>query len=103
MSMSTDDQVVRHARCLAHPLRIEILECIGVGEASPKEIADTLAKPLSVVSYHVKLLKQFGCVRLVRTAPRRGATEHFYRASDSGLIERARGALGSVVPAEDRS
>ncbi len=51
--------------------------------ASPSEIADALVEPLGNVSYHVRILRELDCVELVRTEPRRGALEHFYRAKVS--------------------
>ena len=51
--------------------------------ASPSEIADALAEPLGNVSYHVRILRELDCLELVRTEPRRGALEHFYRAKVS--------------------
>jgi len=40
-----------------------------------------LDAPLGVVSYHVRMLRDYDCVELVRTEPRRGALQHFYRAT----------------------
>ena len=40
-----------------------------------------LGAPLGVVSYHVRMLRDYECVELVRTEPRRGALQHFYRAT----------------------
>jgi hypothetical protein len=37
--------------------------------------------PLGTLSYHTRLLRDLGWIELVRTVPRRGAVEHFYRAS----------------------
>jgi DNA-binding transcriptional ArsR family regulator len=53
------------------------------GEASPSEIADALGEPLGNVSYHVRVLRELDCLELSRTEPRRGALEHFYRATVS--------------------
>ena len=36
---------------------------------------------MGVVSYHVRMLRDYDCVELVRTEPRRGALQHFYRAT----------------------
>ena len=33
------------------------------------------------MSYHVRMLRDYECVELVRTEPRRGALQHFYRAT----------------------
>jgi DNA-binding transcriptional ArsR family regulator len=71
----------RIAKALAHPLRARILERLGEREASPGELADALGEPLGVVSYHVRMLREYHCVELVRTVPRRGALQHFYRAT----------------------
>ena len=49
--------------------------------ASPAELAFELEAPLGVVAYHVRRLREFGCVELVRTEPRRGALQHFYKAT----------------------
>lgn len=70
----------RLAKAFAHPLRVEILTILDQRVASPNEIANELDEGLSLVSYHVKVLKDFDCIELVSTRPRRGATEHFYRA-----------------------
>ena len=34
-----------------------------------------------MVSYHVRMLRDYDCVELVRTEPRRGALQHFYKAT----------------------
>src|SRR3954454_5959393 len=71
----------RVAKALAHPLRARILQRLGERVASPGELAVELAAPLGVVSYHVRMLRDYECVELVRTEPRRGALQHFYRAT----------------------
>src|SRR4051794_39296479 len=71
----------RIAKALAHPLRACILQRLGERVASPGELAAELGASLGVVSYHVGMLRDYGCVELVRTEPRRGALMHFYRAS----------------------
>jgi DNA-binding transcriptional ArsR family regulator len=68
------------ARAIAHPLRREILSALGEQEASPSALAEQLGQSVGRVSYHVNKLVELGLAELVRTAPRRGATEHFYRA-----------------------
>jgi DNA-binding transcriptional ArsR family regulator len=71
----------RIARALSHPIRQGILVVLADrGEASPKEIAKELDEPLDVVSYHARILRDAGHIELVRTEPRRGAVEHYYRA-----------------------
>src|SRR6188768_4571131 len=71
----------RIAKALAHPLRARILQRLGERVASPGDLAVELGAPLGVVSYHVRMLRDYDCVELVRTEPRRGAVQHFYRAT----------------------
>src|SRR3954464_4569795 len=71
----------RIAKALAHPLRARILQRLGERVASPGDLATELGAPLGVVSYHVRMLRDYDCVELVRTEPRRGALQHFYRAT----------------------
>ena len=71
----------RIAKALAHPLRARILQRLGERVASPGDLALELGAPLGVVSYHVRMLRDYDCVELVRTEPRRGALQHFYKAT----------------------
>jgi DNA-binding transcriptional ArsR family regulator len=71
----------RIAKALAHPLRARILQRLGERVASPGDLAVELDAPLGVVSYHVRMLRDYECVELVRTEPRRGALQHFYKAT----------------------
>jgi DNA-binding transcriptional ArsR family regulator len=70
----------RLAKALSHPLRARIFAILNERVASPNEIADILEERLPNVSYHVRALVDLECVELVRTAQRRGAIEHYYRA-----------------------
>jgi DNA-binding transcriptional ArsR family regulator len=70
----------RLAKALSHPMRTHILAILNERVASPNEIADMLDERLPNVSYHVRVLLDLGCLELVRTAQRRGAIEHYYRA-----------------------
>ena len=71
---------------MGHPLRLKILTHMNDREWSPNELADLLAEGLSQVSYHVKVLKDLKLAELTRTEPRRGAVEHFYRATVRTII-----------------
>lgn len=90
------------AKAFAHPLRIAIYEKLLADAAadrkierrkhkpegwepwtgtSPNELCKALDEPLTNVSYHVRMLHELGVIELVTTAPRRGALEHYYRAT----------------------
>jgi DNA-binding transcriptional ArsR family regulator len=80
----------RLVRALAHPLRVQILEVLTERVASPNRLSEELDTGLSHVAYHTRALSKCGCLELVETAQRRGATEHFYKAApDSFLGSRA--------------
>lgn len=73
-------------KALAHELRVEILAILNERMASPNELAKELSEGLSQVSYHVKVLKDYNCIELVKTEPRRGAVEHYYRATSRAFL-----------------
>lgn len=81
------DPASRIAKALAHPLRARILERLAEVVASPNQLAGELDASLGVVSYHVRVLADSDCLELVRTQPRRGAVEHFYRATVRARID----------------
>lgn len=70
------------ARATAHPLRISILEILGLDGGrtlSPSDLCQELQIPLSNTNYHVTELAKAGLIVLERQRQVRGATEHFYR------------------------
>lgn len=69
------------AKALAHPLRVQILGILNERVASPNQLSKELHEPLGNVSYHVKVLLDYDCAELVKKEARRGAIEHFYRAT----------------------
>lgn len=82
---------------LQHPLRKRLLR-LYVKEAdvlSPKQLSDFTKESLSSVGYHVRALAEHGAVKLIRTKPRRGSVEHFYRATSLvDAVPWGRAALG---------
>ncbi len=97
------------AKALAHPLRVRILTSLHRGVSSPNQLSQELDEPLGNVSYHVKTLLEYDCVELVKTEPRRGAVEHFYRATERTFFNdrdwekipasARKGIVGSVIEA----
>jgi hypothetical protein len=77
---------------LRHPLRVRILEVANTRDISPVQFVDEALEPdgisfrgrqhaLSHVSYHFRELEKAGCIEVIRTIQRRGATEHVYRGT----------------------
>jgi predicted ArsR family transcriptional regulator len=88
------------ARANTHPLRISILEVLGMDGGrtlSPSDLSYELRTPLSNVNYHVTELRRTGLVELAGERPVRGATEHFYReARQNGSSANGNGRRGGT-------
>lgn len=82
----------RLAMAVGHPIRIDALRILNERMASPSELAKELGKGVSQVSYHIKELRQHKCIELVKTEPRRGAVEHYYRATEPAMVDDAQWA-----------
>lgn len=82
-SRSVDQRIIK---ALGHSLRVEILAILNDRVASPNELSKELEEGLSQVSYHIKVLKDFEMIEMVKAEPRRGAVEHYYRASSKVFI-----------------
>jgi predicted ArsR family transcriptional regulator len=68
-------------KAISHPDRLEALKILNERVASPNELAKELGCENNYIAYHIRELAKYDCIELVRTEPRRGATEHFYRAT----------------------
>lgn len=86
------DESLPASKVLSHPTRVRILEVVNEQDMSPIQFvnngltpgqtsSDSLDPLLAHVSYHFRELAKYGCVKVVRTAQRRGATEHVYRGA----------------------
>src|SRR4051794_8777838 len=84
---SRADADARLLKALKHPIRARALSIINEGVASPKMIAAELDLPVGTVGHHVKRLEALECIKLVKTEPRRGATEHFYRGMVRSVLD----------------
>lgn len=90
MAMSRLEKNNAVLSALGHPLRRKILRLLeDDSNLSPKQLAGELGQDVGVVSYHVRLLAEAGVLKLVKTRPRRGAVEHFYKRAGNALDKRA--------------
>jgi DNA-binding transcriptional ArsR family regulator len=80
MKQITEINDSRLVKALAHPLRVQILRVLQGRVASPSELAEELDARLGNVSYHMRVLERLEVIELVKTKPRRGAVEHYFRA-----------------------
>jgi len=77
----------RLAKALSSSLRAEALALIAEGTNSPKLIAERLGLDVRNVAYHVRVLRNLGCIELAETQPRRGAVEHIYRLANQAQMK----------------
>jgi DNA-binding transcriptional ArsR family regulator len=63
---------------LVNPTRIRILDAIAEGAASPAELATTLSVRVSVIGYHITVLRSTGCIRQVQAEQSGPAAERRY-------------------------
>jgi DNA-binding transcriptional ArsR family regulator len=70
----------RLAKAMRHPLRIRLLALMNERPWSPRELSLETGEGLSLVSYHVKVLRDLEMIEETSNRPVRGAVEHFYRA-----------------------
>lgn len=70
----------------SNPLRTQALQLIADGVASPKAISRELGLDVRTVAYHVRVLRNLGCIELVETQPRRGAVEHIYKIVEESSL-----------------
>jgi DNA-binding transcriptional ArsR family regulator len=57
---------------------MEILNRLRAGAASSSELSEQLGARQGVISYHAKVLVQYGCLELTHNAPRGGAMESYF-------------------------
>jgi hypothetical protein len=72
----------RHVvRATLHPMQVEILEAAAATDRLSPVQFQSAGDSVSRVAYHFRALLKAGLLERAGTAPRRGATEHFYRLS----------------------
>lgn len=89
------------AAALGHPMRTAILREAAARETSPRTFIDTaeakkMGATIGTCSYHFRVLADADLLTQVRTQQRRGALQHWYRASPSAAAMLA-GLAGGVA------
>ena len=86
-------------KALGHPLRNTILSLLHERAATVNELAVALERPKSTVAHHVKVLREAGLVRVVRTRRVRAIEERFYgRTARMFYVSVERSADGDELP-----
>jgi DNA-binding transcriptional ArsR family regulator len=75
------------AKAMAHPLRVQIIAALNKRVMSASGFSKRFGEKLQNVSYHFRILKEYGLIEEVSSRPVRGSTEHFYRAVKRVLFD----------------
>lgn len=77
----------RLIQALSHPVREHLLAVFTERIASTTEIGDEIDLDVSAFYKHVKLLESLGYIEWVESRPVRGASEHFFQAKRTLLLD----------------
>jgi len=80
--ITAEDNQARFLRCIGEPTRLRILKLLASGERCVGEIVESLDKEQSLVSHHLRALKNCNIVVV-----RQEAQKIYYALSDPGLAE----------------
>ena len=80
--MATEEDQARFLRCIAEPTRLQILKILAKGERCVGELASVLSKEQSLVSHHLRALKECNIV-----IERQEAQKVYYKLADARLAK----------------
>jgi DNA-binding transcriptional ArsR family regulator len=79
----------RLIKALGHPVREHILAVLNERIASAREIGEEIGGDVSSFYHHIEELEKLECIERVATKRRRGANEHFFKATTSLFFDDA--------------
>lgn len=80
--MAVADEQARLLQCIGEPTRLQMLKLLAEGEKYVGEITEALGKEQSLVSYHLRALRECNIVTINQEAQR-----VYYKLSDARLAE----------------
>lgn len=86
--MKIDYTAIGESGYRLHPTQKEILiYIINEGQASPNTFSVATNTKLGTASYHFKVMRERGWLRIADEIPRRGAMEHFHVFAEDAPVE----------------
>lgn len=80
----------RLVKAVSNPTRVDILNILWEEASSPSKVARRLQNvSVNLVSHHIKVLRELGCVELVEEVKHGGRTERIYRATKNHFFSNA--------------
>lgn len=80
--MTVEEDQAKFLRCIGEPTRLQILKALAGGEKRVGDLASVLNKEQSLVSHHLRALKECNIVK-----DRQEAQKVYYRLADSRLAK----------------
>ncbi len=78
--MTIEEDQARFLRCIGEPTRLQILRLLAEGERCVGELASVLSKEQSLISHHLRTLKECSIVQ-----ERQEAQKVYYKLTDARL------------------
>jgi DNA-binding transcriptional ArsR family regulator len=78
--MTIEEDQARFLRCIGEPTRLQILKLLAEGERCVGELANVLDKEQSLISHHLKALKECNIVK-----DEQEAQKVYYKLTDTKL------------------
>lgn len=78
--ISAQEELARFLRCLAEPTRLQILKLLANSEKCVSELANALGKEQSLISHHLRALKECNIIK-----DRQEAQKVYYSLRDNRL------------------
>ncbi len=78
--MTVEEEQARFLRCIGEPTRLQILKLLTKGERCVGELAEVLDKEQSLISHHLKALKECNIVK-----DRQEAQKVYYKITNDRL------------------
>jgi len=95
-----------HFKALGHPVRHRIVNVLRQRPATLGQLASAMGLAKGTISFHVRVLREAGLVRMAGTRHVRGGTEQYlalvsagFRPGDAGAEFLVQGALAEMLPA----
>ena len=79
---AVEEEQARFLRCIGEPTRLQILKLLAISDRCVNEIAGVLNKEQSLVSHHLKAMKECNIVK-----DRQEAQKVYYKISDDRLAK----------------
>jgi DNA-binding transcriptional ArsR family regulator len=80
--MTIEEDQARFLRCIGEPTRLQILKLLAKGERCVGELASVLNKEQSLISHHLRALKECNIVK-----ERQEAQKVYYKLADNRLAK----------------